>query len=517
MYLVTAGEMQAMDRRTIETFGLPGRLLMENAGRGAAQVLLETFPGLADKKVAVIAGRGNNGGDGFVIARYLLQKGVPVRVYLLAESKTVKGDAAANLKLLKPLGIPVDEIPDGSAFKQYKTAMRHQDIWVDAILGTGLKSDVEGYFREIIDFINARNKPVFSVDIPSGLDSDTGQPCGACIRAHTTATFGFTKIGHIVLPGAIYTGRLQIIDIGIPAYIAEEVAPAQYLLTAETIRSRLIPRAPDAHKGSTGHLLVVSGSPGKTGAAAMTAMAAMRAGAGLVTLGVPKSLNPVIETQVLEAMTVALPETLDGLFAESAFDRILDLTSGKRCLGFGPGVGISPEIESLLRRMLPALKVPMVIDADGLNNLAADISMLKTADMPIILTPHPGEMARLTGASVSQVQRDRLTCAREFACKHNVHVVLKGARTVIAHPDGKVYVNPTGNAGMASGGMGDVLTGLIGGLLAQGYAPEAAAQVGVYLHGAAADRLVEKIGPVGYLASDVMDIIPTQMKKLLNG
>lgn len=517
MYLVTAGEMQAMDRRTIETFGLPGRLLMENAGRGAAQVLFQTFTGLTDKKVAVIAGRGNNGGDGFVIARCLLQKGVSVRVYLLAENKTVKGDAAANLKLLKPLGIPVDEIPDGSAFKKHKSAMRHQDIWVDAILGTGLKSDVEGYFREIIDFINAQDKPVFSVDIPSGLDSDTGQPCGACIRAHATATFGFPKIGHIVLPGADYTGRLQIIDIGIPDHIADEVAPAQYLLTAEMLRSRLIPRPPDAHKGTTGHLLVVSGSPGKTGAAAMTAMAAMRVGAGLVTLGVPKSLNPVLATQVLEAMTIALPETLDGLFAESAFDRIRDLTSGKRCLVFGPGVGISPEIESLLRRMLSALKVPMVIDADGLNNLAADIRVLKTADMPIILTPHPGEMARLTGASVSQVQKDRLTCAREFACKHNVHVVLKGARTVIAHPDGKVYVNPTGNAGMASGGMGDVLTGLIGGLLAQGYRPEAAAQIGVYLHGAAADKLVEKIGPVGYLASDVMDNIPTQMKKLLNG
>lgn len=517
MYLVTASEMQAMDRRTIETFGLPGRLLMENAGRGAAQVLLQTFTGLTDKKVAVIAGRGNNGGDGFVIARCLFQKGVSVRVFLLAESKTVQGDAAANLKLLRPLGIPVDEIPDGNAFKRYKTAMRHQDIWVDAILGTGLKSDVDGYFREIIDFINAQNKPVFSVDIPSGLDSDTGHPRGACIRAHATATFGFAKIGHIVFPGTIYTGRLEIVDIGIPDHVAEEVGPSQYLLTTEMIQGRLAPRPPDAHKGTTGHLLVVAGSPGKTGAAAMTAMSAMRAGAGLVTLGVPASSNPVLETQVLEAMTVALPETVDGMFTESAFDKIQDLISGKRCLVFGPGVGISPEIESLLHRMLPVLSVPIVIDADGLNNLAADVNMLKTANAPIILTPHPGEMARMIGTSVRQVQADRLICAREFARKYNLHVVLKGARTVIAHPDGKVYINPTGNAGMASGGMGDVLTGVIGGLLAQGYAPEAATHMGVFLHGAAADRLAEQIGPVGFLANDVMNAIPAQIKKLLNG
>jgi len=516
MYLVTASEMQSMDRRTIETFGLPGRLLMENAGRGATQFLLQTFTGLTGKKVAVIAGRGNNGGDGFVIARCLFQKGIAVHVYLLAESKTIRGDAAVNLNLLRPLGIPVDEIADGSAFNRSKTAMRHQDVWVDAILGTGLKSDVDGYFREIIDFINALNKPVFSVDIPSGLDSDTGHPRGACIRAHATATFGFAKIGHMLFPGATYTGRLQIVDIGIPDHIVAEAEPSQHLLTAELIQGLLVPRPPDAHKGATGHLLVVAGSPGKTGAAAMAAMAAMRAGAGLVTLGAPKSLNPVLETQVMEAMTTALPETLDGLLAESAFDKIKDLISGKKCLVFGPGVGISPEIESLLRRTLPVLRIPVVIDADGLNNLAADVDMLKTADAPIILTPHPGEMARLMGASVRQVQADRLTCAREFARKYNLHLVLKGARTLIAHPDGKIYVNPTGNSGMASGGMGDILTGVIGGLLAQGYAPEAATHMGVYLHGAAADHLAEQIGPVGFLASDVMYAIPAQIKKLVS-
>jgi len=515
MYLVSAAEMQAMDRRTIETFGLPGRLLMENAGRGAAQVLLQTFPGLTGQKVAIIAGRGNNGGDGFVIARCLFQKGIAVRVYLLAESNAVRGDAAANLELLKPLGIAVDEIPDKSAFKRHKTAMRLQDVWVDAVLGTGLKSDVDGYFREIIDFINALNKPVFSVDIPSGLDSDSGQPRGACIRAHATATFGFAKIGHMLLPGATYTGSLHIVDIGIPGHIVAQAEPSQHLLTPEMIRNTLVPRPPDAHKGTTGHLLVVAGSPGKTGAAAMAAMAAMRAGAGLVTLGAPKSLNPVLASRFLEAMTSDLPETLDGLLAESAFDKIMDLLSGKKCLVFGPGVGISADIESLLKRILPFLSIPVVIDADGLNNLAGDAGMLKTAGAPVILTPHPGEMARLMGVSVRRVQADRPACAREFAREYNLHLVLKGARTVMAHPDGKVYINPTGNAGMASGGMGDILTGVIGGLLAQGYAPEAATHLGVYLHGAAADHLAEQIGPIGFLAGDVMNAVPGQIKKLL--
>lgn len=514
MYLVTAAEMQAMDRRTIESFGLPGRLLMENAGRGATEFMLQVFCGLTDKKVAVIAGRGNNGGDGFVMARCLFQKGVSVRVYLLTKSQTLKGDAATNFNLLKPLGIPVDEIPDAAAFKRYKTAMRREDIWIDAIFGTGLKSDVDGYFKEIINFINSRNKPVFSVDIPSGLDSDTGQTRGACIRAHATATFGFAKIGHMVFPGAAHTGRLQIVDIGIPPYISEEVGPAQYLLKAEMIRGLLVPRLPDTHKGATGHLLVVAGSPGKTGAAAMTAMAAMRIGAGLVTLGAPASLNPVLEAQVLEAMTTSLPETVDGLLSESSIDKIKDLISGKRALVFGPGVGISPEITALLLRTLPILKAPVVIDADGLNNLAADVDMLRTSKAPIILTPHPGEMARLTGASVHRIQADRLNYAREFARKHHVHVVLKGARTVIAHPDGKIYINPTGNAGMASGGMGDVLTGIIGGLLAQGYAPETATHIGVYLHGAAADHLAEQIGPVGFLASDILQALPVLMKRL---
>ena len=516
MYLVTAGEIQKMDRLTIESFGIPGRVLMENAGRGATQILFEKFGELKNKKVGIVAGRGNNGGDGFVIARCLAQKGIKATIYILSKRAAIKGDAAANLNLLDPLSIPVVEIPDRKAFSTHRTSMLHQEIWVDAILGTGLKSEVKGYFRKIIEFINSLNKPVFAVDIPSGLDSDTGQPCGACICAHATATFAFAKTGHILFPGANYTGDLEIVEIGIPSHIAEEVRPRQYLLTPDMISNYLKPRQLDDHKGDAGHLLLLAGSPGKTGAAAMTAMSAMHAGAGLVTLGLPKGINAILETQIIEAMTFPLPETVDGMLDESSFNGIMGLLSGKRCLAIGPGLGTAVETKSLIRRVIQESTVPMVIDADGINSLPGHTKILQNLKAPVILTPHPGEMARLVNSSAKNIQKDRVGCARDFAERFNVHLVLKGARTIIAHPDGTVFINSTGNPGMASGGMGDVLTGIIAGLVTQGYSPETAAHAGVFLHGTAADAVANKTGPFGFLATDVMRAIPEQIGRLMN-
>ena len=352
MILVTANEMQAMDHQTIENFGIPGRVLMENAGRGATRFLLEQFPDIENKKVGVIAGRGNNGGDGFVMARYLKQKGIQVQGYLLADADRVQGDALANLNLLKPLEVPVVEIPDEASFSRIKSEMLGIDIWIDAILGTGLKSDVKGYFKTIIDYINRLGKPIFAVDIPSGLNSDSGQPCGACICAAATATFAFAKTGHMVYPGAGYTGKLKIVDIGIPPHIVTAVGPNHFLITAQLIRSHVIPRSTEAHKGSTGHLLVVAGSTGKTGAATMTSMAALRTGAGLVTLGVAESLNTALEGQMIEAMTVPLPESSSGVLGESAFNAILNELPGKRCLAIGPGLGQASDTKKLIRKII---------------------------------------------------------------------------------------------------------------------------------------------------------------------
>ena len=514
MYLVTANEMQKMDRSTIESFGLPGRILMENAGRGATQFFLDQFKNAENKKIGVIAGRGNNGGDGFVIARYLAQKGISVTVYLLSEHQKVSGDASANLKLLSPLKVPVIEMPDAKSFSAHETAMRHEAIWIDAIFGTGLRSDVKGFFKDVIDFINRLNKPVFAVDIPSGLNSDTGQPCGACIRADATATFAFAKTGHFMFPGADYTGNLKIIDIGVPPHIAHDIGPLQYLLTPDLIRAVFSPRPSDAHKGHTGHLLVIAGSTGKTGAAVMTATSAMRSGAGLVTLGIPASLNPILEAQVIETMTEPLPETVNGILDDTSVNRIMDLLSDKKCLAIGPGIGTAPETQKLFKNLLQENTKPVVIDADGLNILAGHIEILKDLNTPVVLTPHPGEMARLIRTTSTDVQKDRIKCARDFSAKFNVNVVLKGARTVVAHPDGRVFINPTGNPGMASGGMGDVLTGIIAGFIAQGHSPELAAHAGVYLHGAAADSLAKNKGPFGYLATDVMDTLPEVIKTL---
>jgi NAD(P)H-hydrate epimerase len=516
MYLVTAKEMQEMDRRTIEDLGIPGMVLMENAGRGATRFLLEKFPDIGKMRVGVIAGRGNNGGDGYVMARYLKQKGVRVTVYLLADANRVQGDAAANLKFLKPLEVSLVEIPDEDSLAHMQSEMAGVDVWIDAILGTGLKSDVRGYFKTVIDFINGLNKPVFAVDVPSGLNSDTGQVCGTCIRAGATATFAFAKTGHFTYPGPQYSGALKIIDIGIPNPIADEVKPRQWLLTKKDILNCLTARRPDAHKGTTGHVLVVAGSPGKTGAAAMTSISALRSGAGLVTLGVAESLNPILEPQILEAMTAPLPEIQPGILGESAFETLDNLMADKKCIVIGPGLGQAKNTKKLIGKIVKAACKPLVIDADGLNSLSAQTRLFKSAGAPIILTPHPGEMARLTGSSVSAVQQDRIKCARNFAVDFNVHVVLKGAHTVIAVPDGRVSINPTGNAGMASGGMGDVLTGVIAGLIAQGLSAADACRAGVYLHGAAADSLSQSIGPYGYLAGEVMAAIPGEIKKFID-
>ena len=515
MYLVTADEMRAMDRETIESLGVAGGILMENAGRGATDVLLSTFPDLAGTRVGVVAGRGNNGGDGFVIARHLKRKGIAVTVFLLADKADVNGDAAVNLNLMAPLNIPVVEMKTEARFASHKGPMEREDLWIDAILGTGLKSDVKGYFKAVIEFINGLGKPVFSVDIPSGLNADTAKPCGACIRAHTTATFAFPKIGHLLFPGAEYTGRLHVVDIGIPDAIADRIAPVHRVLTARDAGRSLVPRQPEAHKGNTGHLLILSGSTGKTGAAAMTAISALRSGAGLVTLGIPAGLNGIAETLVVEAMTVPLPECRKGFLGESAFGEIMDRLPGKQCFAFGPGIGTEPETARLVHRLVQTCRVPMVIDADGLNLIAGYTHLFTETETPIVITPHPGEMARLLNASAKEIQNDRIGAAKRFAVDKQIHVVLKGARTVIAHPDGTVSVNPTGNPGMAAGGMGDVLTGVIAGLITQGYPPDAAARIGVYLHGAAADTSADKIGPVGFLAGEVMGAVPGEIRKLM--
>lgn len=515
MIIVTADQMQALDRQTIDEFGIPSRVLMENAGRGATHAFLQRIYGNKPGKVGVMAGRGNNGGDGFVMARYLFQKGYDVTVYLLATADKVKGDAEQNLQLLKASCVPVIEIPDAEHFHSQQAGMRHIAYWIDAILGTGLNSDVKGFFRQIIDFINDLKRPVFAVDIPSGLNADTGQPCGTSIQASATATFAFAKIGHIIQPGAQLCGEVDVIDIGIPPTMAKKAQIQQQLVTGRQIQRLLTPRQPDAHKGHTGHALIIAGATGKTGAAAMATNAAMRAGAGLVSLGIPQSLNHILESQLPEAMTIALPDQGTGLLLEEAFDEIVRAAHAKQAMALGPGLGTASHTRNLVHRITKEIELPLVVDADGLNNIVGHLNRLKARKAATILTPHPGEMARLTGLTTTQIQQDRVTAARRLAQQTKTHVVLKGARTLIASPEGDIFINPTGNPGMASGGMGDVLTGLITGLLAQGLPPLDACRVGVYIHGLAADILSRK-ACWGYLATEVMNTIPLAINNIIN-
>jgi NAD(P)H-hydrate epimerase len=514
MFVVTASEMQKMDGLTIQEFGLPGRILMENAGRGAAEMLLKRISNQPSHHVGILAGRGNNGGDGFVIARYLAQKDVLTGVYLLTSKDRVSGDAADNLALLASIGIPVIELPDPATFADHESDMARHTLWVDALLGTGLNADVIGLYRQAIEFLNRSQKPVLSVDIPSGLSADTGLPMGCCVRADTTVTFGFPKIGHMLYPGAEYTGKLHTIDIGIPPHIVRQVNPRQELITDVTIQQIYHPRMNTAHKGNAGHLLIVAGSPGKAGAAALAGRGSLRCGAGLVTLAAPANVVPILQTLNMEAMAAPLPETEDGFLSEAAFEFLMKTAADKKCIALGPGIGTHPETVALVHRIMLNARIPLVIDADGLNGLSLDTTGLKQANAPIILTPHPGEMARLAGCSVADVQADRIGVARHFSVTHRIYLILKGARTLVALPNGKVYVNPTANPGMASGGMGDVLTGIIGALVAQGYGPEDSCRLGVYLHGQAADNLKQSQGPQGFLASDVADEIPRVFQKI---
>jgi hydroxyethylthiazole kinase-like uncharacterized protein yjeF len=515
MKLVTASEMRELDRRAIQDLGIPSLVLMENAGRTTYQILRREFPGLRGE-VAVLAGPGNNGGDGFVVARYLAHAGIPVAVFLLGARDRVRGDGKVNLEILAPLGVAVKEVLTEADLNPALRRLGRAALIVDALLGTGLNSPVKGLMAALIDRLNPLGVPVLAVDIPTGLSADTGQVLGVALKAEVTVTYGWPKLGQVLPPGRDYVGRLWQADISIPPIFAREVP--QELAEARDLRALMPPRPFASHKGTFGHLLVLAGSEGKTGAAAMTSEAALRAGAGLVTLGIAASLNDIMEVKLTEAMTLPLPEAAGArALGAAALAPITDFLDEKFTLALGPGLGTHPETRELVGQLVHDLPQPMVVDADGLNNLAANTGCLQGAAGPRILTPHPGEMARLLGLSVAEVQARRLDLARETAAKFGVILALKGAQTVVAAPDGRASLNSTGNPALASGGTGDVLTGLIGGFLAQGLAPWDAARLGVYLHGLAADYFVAQHGTRSLIAGDLLGVLPEVLTQFIQG
>ena len=518
MKLPTAEQMRTLDKMAIKRFGIPSIVLMENAGRGAVDTILSNVGDPAGQVVSIFVGPGNNGGDGLVIARHLHQKGARPQIFLLTKADKLSSDAKINLAIVQKLPVPVYPVLKADDLTDFEELLASSWAVVDAIFGTGLKRQVKGHFAEAIKRINRMTCPVLAVDVPSGLDSDSGQPLGFCVQADYTATFGLAKPGLVLhQPGSQFVGSLEVVDIGIPPQAVEEAAIQTELLTREVVASWLPPRKATAHKGTFGHLLVAAGSTGKTGAAALCAMGGLRGGAGLVSLAVPHNLNSIIEGLLVEAMTIPLAKSTDFL-ADSDYKTIKNVLADKQAIAVGPGLGSAKETVTMIRKLYREATLPMVVDADGLNCLAMDIGILKKAPAARILTPHPGEMARLTGLSTADIQADRLQIASAFAKKHHLFLILKGAGTVIAAPDGEIAVNSTGNPGMASGGMGDVLTGLIGGLLAQGLSPWQASCLGVYAHGLAGDLLAEGNGiNMGYLAMEVADELPIALEEISTG
>ena len=528
MKLATAIEMRGLDRAAIEEFHIPGIVLMENAGRGTVDFMIRQLGPVRGRSVLIFAGPGNNGGDGLVIARHVFQMGGRPVIYFLVNPERLNGDAAVNAQIVRRLQIPMQTISSLEDLKSVERAKHRLAAKaplyaiVDAVFGTGLKRLLEGRFLAAVELVNRfhneLNCPVIAVDIPSGINADNGQILGGCVKADFTATYGLPKPGHYMHGGAGLIGALHVIDIGIPREAVNRAG-----LQGETLETKtahiIRKRTAAAHKGSFGHLLVLAGSEGKTGAAILSGLGALRCGAGLVTMAVPHDLNPIFESSLYEAMTVPLPQSKTCLSIDD-YELIMKLIRGKSALVIGPGMGTDNKTMELAQRLYREVDLPMVVDADGLNILAMKPEIISNPPAPRILTPHPGEMARLTGLHSHHIQENRLIAASRFSSagpnpSQNITLVLKGAGTIICDPEGSWAINTTGNPGMASGGMGDVLAGLIGGLSAQGYSPAHAARFGVYIHGLAADRLAKK-QQYGYAASEVANMVPEIMTDCLS-
>jgi NAD(P)H-hydrate epimerase len=517
MDVATAAAMRNIDQRTIRTYRVPGIVLMENAGLQLARVLHEQWPDLAHRHITIVTGRGNNGGDGFILARHLWQRGIGVQMLLLAAGRSLRGDARRAYVMARAYGVPMTTCTTLATWRRATRDLHKTDLIVDAMLGTGLQRPATGLYAEAICTVNTLGKPIIAVDIPSGLWADQGDAPEPHIRATHTVTFALPKCGLLLPPANTAVGRLYIADIGIPRSAIEAEAIPVHWLEAQEVQGALPVRRPEAHKGSHGHLLVVAGSPGKTGAAILASRAALRAGAGLVTLALPASLNRALEAHVTEVMTLPLVETPTVAIAAQGREAIHHFAANVQALVVGPGLGTDPDTIACVHSVLRGTTAPIVLDADGLNCLVNHLHVLEEVTTPIILTPHPGEMARLLGVTTAQIQAQRWHVALDFARRYRVWVVLKGAQTVIYTPAGQRWVNSTGNVALATAGTGDVLAGAIGAFLCQGLEPQQAACCGVYLHGLAGDRLRDRVGSTGLIASDVVEELPYAMRALREG
>jgi NAD(P)H-hydrate epimerase len=508
MKVVTAAEMNLLDQKAVSDFHIPSLQLMENAARGLVDQIEQKIGPVAGRRITIVCGKGNNGGDGIIAARILQTYGATVNVY---------------------------RMDDSFSFEALEKTLCESDIIIDALLGTGLSHPVLGHYQKVIDCINKTRRgnvpcegnvpseafsvTVVSVDIPSGISADTGERFGVAVCADYTFTMGLPKRGLFLREGLQCRGAWDIIDIGFPEELLDQAEINVHLVGPADIKQLgwFSPRSLGAHKGTFGHLLIIAGSLGMKGSAIMASLSALRAGCGLVTVALPESIDSIAGT-VMEAMTLPLSETKEGTLSLASEKTIFNAMEGKAAVAIGPGLSQNPETVQLILNLIGQTQLPMVIDADGINALASDLSLLKRPNRGnIILTPHPGEMGRLLGVTAETVQKDRMGTASHFAQKWGVIVVLKGAHTLVAAPDGSVAISNTGNPGMATAGAGDVLTGIIGGLLAGGMAPQSAAINGVVLHGLAGDIACNETGEIGLIASDIINKISHAIQKIKQG
>jgi hydroxyethylthiazole kinase-like uncharacterized protein yjeF len=511
MRLSTAQQMREIDETAIEEIGIPGVKLMETAGRSVAEVAADYLGEVERKRVIIFCGKGNNGGDGFVVGRYLTEWGAKVECFLLGKKTEIRGDAQVNLERAERMGIAVAEIDSAEQLDPELQA----DLLVDGIFGTGFKGEIGGEIGRVVEKLNRLETLKISIDTPSGLDCDTGKAASNCFRADVTVTLALPKLGQLVFPGKSHCGRIYVADIGMPREAVDDAEIQLNVLTPSEVTSMLPKRPPDGHKGTFGKLLVIAGSVGMTGAAILTSLSALKAGCGMVILGCPASLNDIFESKMTEVMTKPLPEVRKKrVLAKRSLGEIRQLLKWADTVALGPGLGQHFETVELVQRFVATLKHPVVIDADGLNALAKSVEILRNRKTPTIITPHVGELSRLIGYSIDVIEANRIQIARETARNFGLILVLKGAPTIIAEPGEEVWINPTGNDAMATAGCGDVLTGVIASCLTQGMKPLEAAVCGVYIHGLAGDLAAGDRGHFGTIAGDIMEMVPEAITEI---
>lgn len=505
MFVLTSDQIRQADEQTIQHYGIPSIVLMENAASGLVDAMMNKYPDA--RKILVLAGKGNNGGDGLAAARQLHNRGLDVEVLLFATLGSLKGDAGRNLRIARRMGVPVTSIRSARQFENSVDRMLSAQVIVDALFGTGLSKPLTGLYAEVVATLNALRVPVVSVDVPSGLSGSSGEIIGPAVIARLTATFGALKVPHVFPPASDYAGEVVVVDIGIPYEVLEGISQME-ILSGEEFAPLLAPRPRDAHKGTFGHVAIVAGSRDKPGAAAMAALSAYRVGAGLVTVvSVPEVIRTTIGIHP-EVMGLHMPEDGEGHIHSDALPTLLEFCDDRDAVLIGPGLGTSEPVQDMIRTFVMGLTRPAILDADALTAFSGKLSRLTERKAPTVLTPHPGEMGRLTGKSTEKVQQDRVSTVRDACIRSKAVTLLKGFQTLVAVPGGKVFVNPTGNPGMATGGTGDVLGGMIAGFAAQGHSPDVAALLGTFFHGLAGDAAAEEKGEASLTAGDVADYIP---------